>query len=163
MPKGRQEAQDPVPSLQEWMTLQQAIAAKPDEYGYLRPHMVARAPSRPGAPTADYQVAIAQAETIVAHPGWQFFLNALEAEVQNKKAALAHWQDALLEAENATARLNVNQLKGELTGLKFAATLVPQLVSLGEAVRAATADSLESTAPTDPRDAAVTGAGETNG
>ena len=136
----------------EWLFMQQQILA-----GEVVPGMhLSAPPSR--RPTSDLQVAIAQSDTIVAHPGWQYFLNAIQARAEVSQRNLVVLQERLTTAEDPKIRRDIALCQGELTGLKFAATLVPQLVSMGEAMRAATADTLESTVPTAPHDAGVSGA-----
>ena len=140
----------------EWLFMQQQILAGIQQPGI---HLSAPPPRRT---TPDLQVAIAPSATIVAHPGWQYFLNALQARTEVSQRNLVVLQERLVTAEDPKIRRDIALCQGELTGLKFAATLVPQLVSMGETLRAATADTLESTAPTAPHDAGVSGAEVTN-
>lgn len=77
------------------------------------------------------------AQTAVGHPGWQFFLEVVEAEIQKFNQELER-QIALLAGSNEDTaaltpiRLRLRRLDGYLAGLKWARDLLPRVIQQGE-------------------------------
>ena len=95
--------------------------------------------------TMPFDVAIAQADTIVSHPGWQFFLNALKARVDTLQEAQAAAVRQLVDSTDGNVdtllalKNELRFLNGQLDGLQFAASLIPTLVDAGVKGRQAAA------------------------
>ena len=80
-----------------------------------------------------------KAQTVVDHPGWQYFLDALESRVKTLSAE----RDAIarrmvsgdeLGQELERLKIRLNRIDAEMTGLRYAASLIPQAVEFGQKV-----------------------------
>lgn len=74
------------------------------------------------------------AKTVVDHPGWQVFLNHLEALVAARTKEKERSIEELLTAVGTKVeglRLSIQALDGELKGLKLACALIPGLIETG--------------------------------
>ena len=80
-----------------------------------------------------------KAETVVQHPGWQYFLDAVEYRVKtqsNERDVIARRMVSgdELGQELERMKIKLNRLEAELSGLRYAATLIPQAVEFGQKV-----------------------------
>ena len=80
-----------------------------------------------------------KAQTIVDHPGWQFFLDSLasrvhDIETERQRIASAMILGPSLGQDLERQKLALNKCDRELAGLRYAATLIPQAVDLGQKV-----------------------------
>ena len=80
-----------------------------------------------------------KAETVVQHPGWQYFLDAVESRV----ATLSFERDNIarrmvsgdeMGADLERMKIKLNRLEAEKSGLRYAATLISQAVDFGQQV-----------------------------
>lgn len=80
-----------------------------------------------------------KAQTVVDHPGWQWFLDALasrvhEIETQRTHVATAMIMGPALGQDLERQKITLNKCDSELAGLKYAASLIPQAVELGQKI-----------------------------
>ncbi len=89
-----------------------------------------------GSPLADV---VYKAETVIQHPGWQYFIDAVESRVKT----LSIERDAIarrmvsgdeMGADLERMKIKLNRLEAEMGGLRYAATLIPQAVDLGQKI-----------------------------
>ena len=80
-----------------------------------------------------------KAQTVIDHPGWQYFLDALESRVKT----LSTERDAIarrmvsgdeLGQELERLKIRLNRIDAEMTGLRYAASLIPQAVEFGQQI-----------------------------
>ena len=80
-----------------------------------------------------------KAETVIQHPGWQYFLDAVESRVKtlsNERDVIARRMVSGDEmgADLEHMKIRLNRLEAEMSGLRFAASLIPQAVDFGAAI-----------------------------
>ncbi len=78
-----------------------------------------------------------KSRSVVAHPGWQLFLDRLAS----RQDALTKSRDALqrdmmhgpaLGHELDLLKLSIQVIEGEIAGLEFAASIIPSMLEAGE-------------------------------
>jgi uncharacterized protein (DUF342 family) len=77
------------------------------------------------------------ARTVVLHPGWQMFLDHLDAHLEALTKRLATLQDRIVTGVElgdalAALKLQSRDLAGEIRGLTLAKNLVPQMIEAGD-------------------------------
>ena len=97
---------------------------------------VGRPPLTPTNPVATAQLT-ETARTVVTHPGWQLFLDRLVArrrDLAAKRTALEREMLAGIAFGDALAvfKIAIRELQGEINGLDFAASIVPDMIQAGE-------------------------------
>ena len=80
-----------------------------------------------------------KAQTVVDHPGWQFFLDTLESRVQHltaehKGLVRQMITSPALGQDLERMKIKLNKIDAELAGLRYAASVIPQAVELGHKV-----------------------------
>ena len=80
-----------------------------------------------------------KAQTVVDHPGWQFYLDSLETRVQAIKAKRDQTAERMVTGTEMgqaleLLKINLNAMDAEMAGLKFAMTLIPEAVTLGHKI-----------------------------
>ena len=80
-----------------------------------------------------------KAQTVLDHPGWQHFADALETRMVEVKASRAQFAERMVNGSEMGAqlellKLNVNKCDAELAGLRFAASVIPQTIELGQRI-----------------------------
>lgn len=80
-----------------------------------------------------------KAQTVVDHPGWQWFLDRLESRVQEIETQRHQLINAMvggpaLGPDLERLKMALNKCDSELAGLRFAATLIPQAVEMGQQI-----------------------------
>ena len=80
-----------------------------------------------------------KAQTIVDHPAWQWFLDMLETRVQALTAehkGLVHRMivSPALGQDLERIKIALNKIDAELDGLRYAASLIPNAVELGQKI-----------------------------
>jgi len=80
-----------------------------------------------------------KAQTVVDHPGWQFYLDSLETrikEIEKRRIATAERMVSGTEMgkELELLKINLNAMDAEMAGLRFAQTLIPQAIEQGNSV-----------------------------
>ena len=80
-----------------------------------------------------------KAETVIQHPGWQYFLDAVESRVKTLSAERDTIARRMVSGDEMGAdlermKIKLNRLEAEMAGLRYAATLIPQAVEFGSKV-----------------------------
>jgi len=80
-----------------------------------------------------------KAQTVVDHPGWQFYLDSLETrikEIEKRRIATAERMVSGTEMgkELELLKINLNAMDAEMAGLRFAQTLIPQAIEQGQQI-----------------------------
>lgn len=80
-----------------------------------------------------------KAQTVVDHPGWQFYADTLETrikEIEAKRLATAERMVTGNEMgkELELLKINLNSMDAEMAGLRFAQTLIPSAIEQGQRV-----------------------------
>lgn len=80
-----------------------------------------------------------KAQTVVDHPGWQFYLDALETRIkgiEKRRVATAERMVTGTEMgkELELLKINLNAMDAEMAGLRFAQTLIPEAIKSGNDV-----------------------------
>lgn len=91
-----------------------------------------------------------KAQTVIDHPGWQYFMDAVESRVQTLSAerdtiARRMVSGDELGQELERMKIKLNRIEAEMSGLRFAATLIPQAVAFGQQVVAGANGSVAGT------------------
>lgn len=81
-------------------------------------------------------VALQQARTVVEHPGWQFFLNSLQDRVEKLETQRAGLMRQMIDGAEMgpmldTLKVALREVNGELRGLQYAASTIPNIVEMG--------------------------------
>ena len=95
---------------------------------------------RPFAPVRDPQAMAEMTErarTVVNHPGWQLFLDRVTQRrdlLRRQRATLEReWLDGDALGETLELlKVKIREVKGELAGLDFAMSIVPEMITAGE-------------------------------
>ena len=80
-----------------------------------------------------------KAQTVVDHPGWQYFLDAVESRVKtlrDERDVIARRMVSGDELGQDLERMKIklNRIEAEMGGLRYAATLIPQAVEFGQKI-----------------------------
>ena len=83
-----------------------------------------------------------KAQTVLDHPGWQFFADSLETRVQaiEQKRAVKTRQMIFgteMGHELELVKIELNVMDAEIAGLRYAAGLIPDAIETGGIIRAA--------------------------
>lgn len=109
-----------MPNLQDWQ-----------DYVKAHPEIAAKAPIQPQR-VADLTT---KSQSVVAHPGWQMFLDRLATRRELLLTKRAVLERAILDGDGTDERgmkLDLRTIKGELAGLEFASTIIPDMIAEGE-------------------------------
>lgn len=109
-----------MPDLRDWQ-----------DYVKAHPEILARAPMDPRQ-IADLTT---KASLVVAHPGWQMFLDRLASRRALLVAQRARVERAILDGDgtgDAAKRLDLRHIQGEMAGLDFASGIIPDMMTEGE-------------------------------
>lgn len=85
-----------------------------------------------------------RAETVLGHPGWQTYVDHIDAILEDLDQRIARGERALINAsepgESLTGlRLGLRDLKGERRGWEGAREMIPRMIEAGEKARQALA------------------------
>src|SRR3990167_2250642 len=80
--------------------------------------------------------AAAQAQTVVAHEGWQAFLNRLETEIAARQVQYDTLARVILTGPDlgdalGSQKVLLNQIDGQIKGLGLARDIIPGLIEAG--------------------------------
>jgi hypothetical protein len=79
-----------------------------------------------------------KAQTVVDHPGWQWFLDQIETKVQTLERERQMYVDRLTGDEQGQPldhwKMRFREVSGTIAGLRYAATLIPNAVTLGQTI-----------------------------
>lgn len=88
---------------------------------------------------ARLQFQATQAETVVAHEGWQTFLNLLATEITTRQAHYDSLARQILLGDSAgdmlmSQKVLLNRIEGQIAGLTLARDLIPALIKQGRVI-----------------------------
>lgn len=112
-----------------------------------------------------------KAQTVVDHPGWQYFLDALQSRVEilqrNRASIITSMTDSPAMGPALEAlKVQLKVVDGELAGLRYAATLIPNAVTIGQHIAAdlsGVTPRAAASPPTQDTGASAPGAANLNG
>src|SRR3990167_6873996 len=81
--------------------------------------------------------AAAQAQTVVAHEGWQAFLTRLETEIATRQVQYDTLARRILTGPDVgdmlmSHKVLLNQVSGQIAGLTLARDIIPGLIAAGQ-------------------------------
>ena len=84
-----------------------------------------------------------KSQTVVDHPGWQFFLDAIETrvkEIEGKRQATTQKMifGTAMGHELELLKIELNVMDAEVAGLRYAASLIPEAVEVGHKIAGVT-------------------------
>ena len=80
-----------------------------------------------------------KAQQVIDHPGWQHFADLLATRMAEVSKARASFAERMVNGSEMgpqleLLKLNVNKCDAELAGLQYAASLIPDAVTLGQKI-----------------------------